>query len=252
MKKFSLIFAMLLILFPSYGQKTTNVETMETEIIDINLGMNHCYLIREKGLILVDAGVPKKIKSFRKQLAKHSINPKDISLVVVTHAHFDHMGTLDDIVKLTGARVAVHEFDRPDMEKGVSDLPIGNSTWGKISINLLRPFMKNIRVPGVIPDIVIKNDEYSLESFGIKGRILFTPGHTRGSLSVLLDSGDAFVGCMAHNRLPFTLRPRLPIYANDPPQLKSSWMILLEQGAKMIYPGHGKAFPAEKINKFID
>jgi len=224
---------------------------MKPEIIDIQLGMNHCYLIKQEGIIMVDAGVPKKIDSFKKQLARYSINPGDISLIVVTHAHFDHVGSLADIVELTGAKVAVHEFDRSNLETGISDLPRGNSVWGKISLVLLKPFMKNIRVPGVKPEVVINDDEYSLEQFGIKGRILFTPGHTEGSLSVLLDTGDAFVGCMAHNFFPFTLRPRTPIYAGYPDQLNQSWKELMARKPSTIYPGHGKSFPAEKMEKFI-
>ena len=85
----------------------------------------------------------------------------------------------------------------------------------------------------------------------IKGKIIYTPEHTAGSVSVLPDSGDTFVGCLAHNGFPFTFHPVLPIYVEDLAEIKKICHILIEKGAKMIYPGHGNPFPVEKIMKYL-
>jgi len=69
---------------------------------------------------------------------------------------------------------------------------------------------------------------------------------------VVLDSGDAFVGCLAHNRMPFVWRPKLPIYANDMALLKESWVKVINKGAQTIWPGHGKSFPLDKILKYLN
>ena len=66
-------------------------------------------------------------------------------------------------------------------------------------------------------------------------------------VSVLLDSGDAFVGDMAMNGLPLTLGPSLPIFAEDMSAVKNSWRKLIGMGVKKIYPAHGKPFPIEKL-----
>jgi hydroxyacylglutathione hydrolase len=66
---------------------------------------------------------------------------------------------------------------------------------------------------------------------------------------VILNSGVAFAGCLAQNRLPFGLKPKLPIYAMDPELLKESWKKMIDMGARTIYPGHGKPFPVEEITK---
>lgn len=68
-----------------------------------------------------------------------------------------------------------------------------------------------MKYPGTKPDIVMDTEEFSLWEYGIDGRVLHTPGHTKGSVSVLLESGELFAGCMAHNRFPFRLTPGLPI-----------------------------------------
>ncbi len=89
-------------------------------------------------------------------------------------------------------------------------------------------------------------------NYGIEGSIVYTPGHTPGSVSVLLDSGEAFIGCLIHNKAPFVLKPRLPIYAQDILLLKQSLQMVTDRGAKMLYPGHGKPVPVQKILKYIN
>ena len=116
---------------------------------------------------------------------------------------------------------------------------------------LLKPFRPLFRFPGGKVDVVLGNGGLSLEEYGIPGRVIHTPGHTPGSVSVLLDTGDAFVGCMAHNNFPFRLIPGLPIFAEDLPKLRDSWRSLLGQGVETVYPGHGVSFSADVIRKLI-
>jgi glyoxylase-like metal-dependent hydrolase (beta-lactamase superfamily II) len=56
---------------------------------------------------------------------------------------------------------------------------------------------------------------------------------------------------MAHNNLPFRIRPGLPIYAHDIPTLKKSWEMLIQMGARTIYPGHGDPFSVEVIQRIL-
>ena len=71
---------------------------MKTEIHWISLGTCHCYLIKEEGLILVDAGFPGRGKKFLGELKSLSIEPKDISLILLTHSHWDHIGGLPHLL----------------------------------------------------------------------------------------------------------------------------------------------------------
>lgn len=80
---------------------------------------------------------------------------------------------------------------------------------------------------------------------------MYTPGHTMGSVSVLLETGDAFVGDLAMNGFPFRLRPGLTILAEDIQKVKESLRLLLDKGAKTVYPGHGKPFPADIIRRVL-
>lgn len=221
---------------------------MASDIFSLKLGLNSCYIIRGKNTIMVDGGMPDKINVFRRRLKRLYIHPEEIKLIVLTHSHFDHSGSANAIREFTGAKVVIHESEKAFLENREFAMIKGVDTWGKITLPLLRPFFKRISFPEVKPDIIV-TDEYSLNEFGIDGSILHTPGHTQGSLSILLNTGEAFVGCLAHNGLPFRLNPGFPVYAQDLDLLKKSWRLLISRGANMIFPGHGNPFPVEVIIK---
>ena len=224
---------------------------MKLEIFRVKLGLNSCYLIRGKDVVMIDGGMPKKLKVFKRVLSRLDIKPSDIKLIVLTHSHFDHSGSAREIREFTGAKIAGHESESTYLEDGGMIIPKGVNFYGKITKPWLFAIFKKLSFPKFKPDILITDESYPLKTYGIDGNIIHTPGHTVGSISVILDSGEAFVGCMAHNGFPFRFHPGLPIYAQDIEAIKKCWKILIGRGIKMIYPGHGKPFPVEVIKKTL-
>jgi glyoxylase-like metal-dependent hydrolase (beta-lactamase superfamily II) len=222
-----------------------------TEIYSKKVGINYCYLIKADGCIMVDTGPPGSGRTIKEWIDTLPIVPEDIQLIVLTHGHADHVGSASSVKDSTGAKIALHEADKEMFESGTVVWPTAVSTWGKVARLLLRPLTPLFRFTGDKVDIVIGDDGLALEDYGIPGRVIHTPGHTPGSVSVLLDNGDAFVGCMTHNSLPFRLGPGLPIFAEDMPDLRESWRALLEQEVRMIYPAHGGPFEPENIVKVL-
>ncbi|UCB44816.1 MAG: MBL fold metallo-hydrolase, partial [Spirochaetota bacterium] len=98
-------------------------------------------------------------------------------------------------------------------------------------------------------DIVLEDSPFSLTPYGIKGKIIPTPGHSSGSMSLILESGDAFVGDLFMNGFPMRKGPGIPIFADDIDTVKKSARFLMDNGAKVIYPGHGEPFNADIINE---
>jgi len=226
---------------------------MATRIISFHSGINTCYLIRDRGTILIDTGYPGVSKPFNKMLEVSGIKPEEIKLIVITHGDFDHVGGAKELKELTGADIAIHEKDRHNLEEGIFHWPKGVTPWGRLSRSMMKPLLaRRSAFPPVKADLVLGDNEQSLEEFGIPGRIMHTPGHTPGSVSVLLDSGEAFIGCLAHNKFPFVLKPKLPIYSMDIELLKQSLKAVIDRGARILYPGHGKPIPAGMMLRYIN
>jgi hydroxyacylglutathione hydrolase len=220
---------------------------MSSDIFSMKLGLNSCYLIRGKTTIMIDGGMPNKLSMFKRKLKRLYIRPEEIKLMILTHSHFDHAGSAKTISEFTGAKIVIHESEKSFLENSEFAFIKGVNAWGKITLPLLSPVFRNFSFPKVSADIFVNEKEYSLKDYGIDGRILHTPGHTQGSITLLLDTGEAFVGCLAHNGPPFKLKPGFPIYAQNIDLIKESWRMLIEKGAKLIFPGHGNPFSVEII-----
>ncbi len=221
----------------------------------IPVGICNCFLLwGDKGIVLIDAGAINQSQSFDDGLLRLGVSATDVKAVVITHGHADHVGTAAYIKSRTKAPFIVHRRDAPWLSHSRPPLPPGITAWGTIMIHLAqRLWLPRINLTTVEPDEVLPEteSEWSLEKWGIDGKIIATPGHSPGSISVLLDSGEAFVGDMAMNLWWLRLRPGPPIFASDVEQMKASWRTILDRGAQVIYPAHGNPFPADVMRRFL-
>ena len=224
---------------------------MKTIIHPIRMAFETIYVLRGEGAILIDAGEPSKLAEFERGIAEASIQAEEIRLIVLTHGHWDHIGSAADIQALTGAKVLMHQKDLHFLTDVSPSPPSGFTTWGKILVTLFKLYAPYDRIPGFEVDIVAGEEEIPLHEYGIPGTVIPTPGHTWGSVSVLLESGEAFVGDLAMNMAPTRFGPGLPIIGDDIELVKASWRKVLDRGGTTIYPGHGKPFPAEVMRRAI-
>lgn len=227
---------------------------MRTEIRRLSsLGLVNSYLVRQEGLILIDTGLPKvlgyKGVNLEKALRSLSSEPKDIRLILITHAHYDHVGLLSDLKALTSAEVAVSQHERECVEKGLRLPARGATMWGRILLACTSTTIGWMKVTPTSVDITLEDKEFSLGPFGIRGKVIPTPGHSPGSVSLILDSGEAFVGDLAMNGWPYRFGPGMPMTADDVDAVRRSWRVILDNGAKHIYPAHGGPFGADVLRK---
>jgi glyoxylase-like metal-dependent hydrolase (beta-lactamase superfamily II) len=97
-------------------------------------------------------------------------------------------------------------------------------------------------------DIIIDGDNNDvLQQIGIDGKIIYTPGHTIDSISVILANGDAIVGDICMSAMNFCGSHYRPAWVYDQNLVFESWQKLIENGARTIYPTHGKPFTIEEL-----
>ncbi len=213
----------------------------------INTGASNAYFI-ENGdkSILIDAGNKNKAEKILKAIKDIGLEPASVDVIVLTHAHYDHVGSLPELKKRTGAKVIAHETDRDSLLAGYTDLPEGTNPFFRFLISLARTFLKNHgSFEPFEPDVTI-NERYDFSDLGVNAFIQATPGHTAGSLSLIFEGKHAFVGDTAFN---IRKKSVYPPFANNEQELIRSWKILLDTGAQYFWPGHGRMFTREKLEK---
>lgn len=214
----------------------------------IPVGIDNCFLLRGKQTILIDGGAWGGFGAFQRALKKLQVDPKEIELILLTHGHWDHITCLRDIQNLTGAKIAIHRHDQFMVESGKPPFPNGVNAYGK-AMSWAAKRLLTQSLPPIKVDVALNDDGMSLRDFGIPGEAVYTPGHSMGHCSILLDSGDALVGDMAMNAWFLRLTPGLPILADDIHMVVQSWKKILPRGIRRIYPAHGMDFPVEIIQK---
>ena len=221
----------------------------------VRVGKVNLYLIQGgNGYLLVDAGLPGKAGELFARIGEQGISIDRIGLIVITHVHFDHVGSLKEVQAAAGCPVMVHETEAELMRRGVVTIPPGTRWFSRPFLGAARRsawIKRRLRYPPVTPDILVSGDGCSLEEYGFPARILHTPGHSEGSVSVLTEDGDAFVGDLASNDWPLGKGPIFNPFGDDGDRMLRSWRKLLRLGARRILPGHGEPFDAARLEAVL-
>ena len=216
-------------------------------VVRLSLGRANAYLVFDERPILVDTGFPGDYSRLKARLSAHRVRPSDLSLVVVTHAHFDHIGNLAPLKREADVSIACHVNAAKNLRDGTSAVIRPRTIIGRA----VRPLIALApRLRPLVPDIVIER-ETSLRPFGIRGRLIPTIGHTDGCLSLLLDDGSAIIGDLVMNGLFRTKTPHVPIFLHDPMAWEESLRSLLDRGVRRFYTGHGGPFDREEISALL-
>ena len=152
-------------------------------VTKLKYGNTNTYFIRgAKGSILLDTDYAGTLQMFYKEIKKNSISLKDITYILATHYHPDHMGLIGELVSM-GVKFLV-------MDTQVPNLHFSDDIFSRD---------KTLRFLPSVPEdkaevIACKDSRAFLAALGINGEIISTPSHSEDSITLILDSGDCFVG----------------------------------------------------------
>ena len=232
--------------------------TMETRNAGNRIMNTWLYPI-EGGWVMIDTGYENSYASVLKKLQKLWINPKEVRYLFLTHAHDDHAGFLEEwMTKYPNTQVIAHEKSIEGLRKGQNRFVGGCSTMMAFLFCQLMALLGNgdHRYPRLSEEHlakIITLNEANLEEMEseLNGKILFTPGHTVDSISLVVD-GNLFCGDAAMNGIPSS--HKITIWVENKTEFEKSWDVMLASGAKKIYPAHGSPFcpcQLKKNKKFI-
>jgi glyoxylase-like metal-dependent hydrolase (beta-lactamase superfamily II) len=197
----------------------TNIHTIECKNVK-------CYLIASNnGYLLFDAGWTHQYGLFKDIVKAIGISVKEITTFIVSHFHVDH-GGLAGILTANGKDFVVFENQRKSLSEMEDFIERRGYSYRKIDVD----------------GIQIKRIDESrdwLRSLAIDGEIIQIHGHGDQSIALLLDTGEAFIG-------------DLPPEYNYDEIVRSDWNLLLQKGAKYIFPAHAKYFEIKGINSLME
>jgi hydroxyacylglutathione hydrolase len=207
----------------------------------INLGFVNVFLIETgDGFVLIDTGVAQKWPMLEAELIKSGCLPDKLKLVLITHGDFDHTGNCAQLQRKYNAKVAMHDGDVEMVRTGVL---IERKIHGIIGRLVMWMGKREIgKFDRFQPDILLQEGEI-ISMYGLTLKIIHTPGHTRGSICILTEGGQLFVGDMLANRM----KPGLPPFIENEEDLHKSLDVIKRLDARTVYPGHGKLFSFEVL-----
>jgi hydroxyacylglutathione hydrolase len=134
------------------------------------------YLIFGDKVHLIDSGVAGAEESIWEYIKEQGREPKEVASLILTHSHPDHIGSAKSIKKMTGCTIFCHKLEQDwieDTEQQFKDRPVPG-------------FQTLVEGSVVVDKFVTDGEKLELEK-NIICKIVHTPGHSKGSISLLLE-----------------------------------------------------------------
>lgn len=210
-------------------------------------GVANTFIVEDsRGVVVVDAGMPHRASSIVHALRARGHAPQDVRLILITHGHIDHAGSALALKELTGAPIALHRGDARLVATPELKIPPGRNRATEALGALVRAFGWVVPLEAFTPEVWLEESQ-SLREFGLDARVVHTPGHTAGSVSVACADGALFVGDAILN----LVHVAFPLFWESAEETRESALRIHALKPRVCYTAHGRAFRAEELDPFI-
>lgn len=216
---------------------------MLTKVVTITTPVVNSYLLVGERVVVIDTFGSRGAKRILGTLEKLGKSPDDVALIVLTHGHADHIGGAEELRSRTRAPIALHWADLEMVQEGYAPkrLPIGGAA------RLLSRFRRP-QSTALVTDIMLEGS-VNLDGYGVDAQVIETPGHTPGSVSVLVDGGQAVIADLLRGDFFREGHPNYPFHADNLSRLHASLRSMLRLPLNALKVSHGKPFTREDVRR---
>ena len=149
----------------------------------------HLSLILDEihGPTLVDTGLPHQLAAIGTALAEAGLQVTDLKRIILTHQDIDHIGSLHELVNTTGASTLASTTETPYIDGALTPRFLRPEMLAQRP--QLRPLTENFRFTEIDGQL---DDGAQLDLAG-GVRVILTPGHTPGHLSLYLERSKTLI-----------------------------------------------------------
>jgi len=174
---------------------THTTKISKSTVYTLREAYNNIHIIRTGSqLVMIDAGLERSAPRVEERIRNLGLDPKKLKAIIVTHGHADHAGGAQYFRKKYGTRIIAGHGDQELLKKGRNDELCPTDSRGRSS---KKEHQSETYTP-YSADVWIKKDTDLEPLIGIPGKIITLPGHTKGSIVVVIDNaayvGDLFRG----------------------------------------------------------
>ena len=177
----------------------------------------YVYLIYGKRICLIDSGVASSEKVILDYLAKTGRRPEEISQLILTHSHPDHIGAARAVKSISGCTVSAHAAEKSWIE----DVDLQERERSV-------PGFKSLVAGSVHVNQTLQDGDL-LDLDGLSMQVMHTPGHSPGSICLWLPEVGALFSADA-----VPVPGSMPIYQDILASVRSIQRLRRMQGIKFL------------------
>lgn len=243
----------------------TSSKEVASDVVILEFKVVNAFMVgdpnaQSKEWVLVDTGLEKSDKFILKEAEKRFGKDSRPKAIILTHGHFDHVGSVKQLSEHWDVPVYIHELEMPYIT-GKEDYPLGDSSTDEGMVAKMSPTFPHSAIDIAFRVTPLPGDRIIP---GMRGwRWIHTPGHTEGHVSMfrerdgLVIAGDALATVKQESLMSVLMQKE---QISDPPKYltadwkaaKESICIINDLEPCMVLPSHGQPIKGEELDKHLD
>jgi glyoxylase-like metal-dependent hydrolase (beta-lactamase superfamily II) len=242
------------------AMNTTSIQ-ITPDILIMNFTIvNACLVGTNENYVLVDTGLENSAEFILQCVENNFGKNSKPQAIILTHGHFDHVGSVIKLCELWNVPVYIHKLEMPYVT-GKKDYPVGDPTVDEGMVAKLSPTFPHTSI-NIISHAAALPDDGSIPEMS-EWKWIHTPGHTEGHISLfrekdgVLIAADAFCTTKQESLMSVLLHSEQ--ISGPPKYLTTDWRaaensirILRDLKPHIAIPSHGEPMKGEELTRHLD